>query len=68
MVEPRLAGWRDALGDVAGAEPTLAGSGSTWFVEVAPDGSSEDPFWLTLGDERARLIRAHTVPAGWDGS
>jgi 4-diphosphocytidyl-2-C-methyl-D-erythritol kinase len=68
VVEPRLAGWRDALGDVAGAEPTLAGSGSTWFVEVAPDGSSEDPFWLTLGDERARLIRAHTVPAGWDGS
>jgi hypothetical protein len=53
---------------VAGDEPTLAGSGSTWFVEVAPDGSGEDPFWLTLGDERARLIRAHTVPAGWDGS
>jgi 4-diphosphocytidyl-2-C-methyl-D-erythritol kinase len=67
-VEPRLALWRDALRAVAGGEPTLAGSGSTWFVEVAPDGSVEDPFWLTLGDERARLIRAHTVPAGWDGS
>ena len=24
--------------------------------------------WLTQGDERARLVRAHTVPAGWDGS
>ena len=67
-VEPRLALWRDALREVAGGEPTLAGSGSTWFVEVAPDGSHEDPSWLTLGDERARLIRAHTVPEGWDGS
>ncbi len=38
-VEPRLALWRDALREVAGGEPTLAGSGSTWFVEVAPDGS-----------------------------
>jgi 4-diphosphocytidyl-2-C-methyl-D-erythritol kinase len=67
-VEPRLALWRDALRAVAGGEPTLAGSGSTWFVEVAPDGSDEEPSWLTLGDERARLIRAHTVPPGWDGS
>jgi 4-diphosphocytidyl-2-C-methyl-D-erythritol kinase len=32
-VEPRLATWRDRLGDVAGARPRLAGSGSTWFVE-----------------------------------
>ena len=67
-VEPRLALWRDALGAVAGGEPTLAGSGSTWFIEVEADGSGEDPSWLTLGDERARLIRAHTVPAGWNGS
>jgi 4-diphosphocytidyl-2-C-methyl-D-erythritol kinase len=68
-VEPRLARWRDALRDVAVGEPELAGSGSTWFVEVAPtDGPHEDPFWLTLGDERARLIRARTVPAGWEGS
>jgi 4-diphosphocytidyl-2-C-methyl-D-erythritol kinase len=68
-VEPRLALWRDALGEVAGGQPTLAGSGSTWFVEVAPsDGSHEDPSWLTQGDERARLVRVHTVPEGWDGS
>jgi 4-diphosphocytidyl-2-C-methyl-D-erythritol kinase len=68
-VEPRLAQWGDALRQVAGEQPTLAGSGSTWFVEVAPsDGSHEDPLWLTQGDERARLIRAHTVPQGWDGS
>lgn len=32
-VEPELARWRDALGDATGRTPTLAGSGSTWFVE-----------------------------------
>jgi 4-diphosphocytidyl-2-C-methyl-D-erythritol kinase len=32
-VEPRLAASRDALGDATGAQPQLAGSGSTWFVE-----------------------------------
>jgi 4-diphosphocytidyl-2-C-methyl-D-erythritol kinase len=34
-VEPRLAEWRDKLGDATGQTPTLAGSGSTWFVEGA---------------------------------
>ena len=34
-VEPRLAVWRDRLGDATGATPVLAGSGSTWFVEGA---------------------------------
>jgi 4-diphosphocytidyl-2-C-methyl-D-erythritol kinase len=34
-VEPRLAAWRDRLGDATGVEPVLAGSGSTWFVEGA---------------------------------
>jgi 4-diphosphocytidyl-2-C-methyl-D-erythritol kinase len=74
-VEPRLAGWRDALRHVAGVEPALAGSGSTWFAEIAQAaevaqsaGASELPGWLTRGDERARLIAAHTVPAGWDRS
>jgi len=32
-VEPRLAAWRDGLGDATGQQPRLAGSGSTWFVE-----------------------------------
>jgi len=37
-VEPRLAEWRDRLGDATGRHPVLAGSGSTWFVEGAfPD-------------------------------
>jgi 4-diphosphocytidyl-2-C-methyl-D-erythritol kinase len=34
-VEPRLARWRDHLGDATGQRPRLAGSGSTWFVEGA---------------------------------
>ena len=32
-VEPRLAEWRDRLGEATGQQPHLAGSGSTWFVE-----------------------------------
>ena len=30
--DPRLAEWRDRLGDATGYTPLLAGSGSTWFV------------------------------------
>jgi 4-diphosphocytidyl-2-C-methyl-D-erythritol kinase len=37
-VEPRLASWRDRLGDATGQQPHLAGSGSTWFVEGAYPG------------------------------
>ncbi len=37
-VEPRLAHWRDALGDATGETPVLAGSGSTWFVPGAHPG------------------------------
>ena len=37
-VEPRLAQWRDRIGDACGVTPVLAGSGSTWFVAGAhPD-------------------------------
>jgi 4-diphosphocytidyl-2-C-methyl-D-erythritol kinase len=32
-VEPQLQTWRDRLAAVTGAEPVLAGSGATWFVE-----------------------------------
>ena len=32
-VEPRLAEWRDRLGEASGRTPSLAGSGATWFVE-----------------------------------
>jgi 4-diphosphocytidyl-2-C-methyl-D-erythritol kinase len=34
-VEPRLAEFRDRLGEATGLVPRLAGSGSTWFVEGA---------------------------------
>jgi 4-diphosphocytidyl-2-C-methyl-D-erythritol kinase len=37
-VEPRLARYRDELGDATGLVPRLAGSGSTWFVEGAHPG------------------------------
>jgi 4-diphosphocytidyl-2-C-methyl-D-erythritol kinase len=50
-VEPRLARFRDALGDATGRTPVLAGSGSTWFV------AGEFP-----GEGR---IVAHTIPAYW---
>ena len=37
-VEPRLAEWRERLGEATGVTPALAGSGSTWFVPGAyPD-------------------------------
>jgi 4-diphosphocytidyl-2-C-methyl-D-erythritol kinase len=36
--EPRLAAWRDRLGELTGQVPQLAGSGATWFVEGAFEG------------------------------
>jgi 4-diphosphocytidyl-2-C-methyl-D-erythritol kinase len=76
VVEPRLAAWRDALGDWAGTAPVLAGSGSTWFVEADSGVGSGDggdgngagvPEELRVGAEKGRLVRARTVPAGWEG-
>lgn len=52
-VEPALAGWRDRLGDATGRTPSLAGSGSTWFVE------GDFP-----GEER---VVVRTLPASGDG-
>lgn len=37
-VEPRLATWRDILADATGEQPSLAGSGSTWWVPGAHPG------------------------------
>ena len=36
-VEPRLAAWRDRIGELSGLTPVLAGSGATWFVEGGRD-------------------------------
>jgi 4-diphosphocytidyl-2-C-methyl-D-erythritol kinase len=66
-VEPRLAAWRDALGEWAGTDPVLAGSGSTWFVEGAPEVPADAPAQLRVGNETGQLVRARTVPAGWEG-
>lgn len=52
-VAPELARWRDRLGEATGQTPTLAGSGSTWFVE------GEHP-----GDGR---VVVRTLPASGDG-
>jgi 4-diphosphocytidyl-2-C-methyl-D-erythritol kinase len=71
VVEPRLAAWRDALGDWAGTEPVLAGSGSTWFVQaddVSGAGATTGwPHELRVGSEAGLLVQARTVPAGWEG-
>ena len=62
-VEPRLASWRDVLGEVTGRRPRLAGSGSTWFVdgrldEVGLSGRTV----LALGRQRAALVEVSTIP------
>jgi 4-diphosphocytidyl-2-C-methyl-D-erythritol kinase len=68
VTEPRLARWRDALGDLVGDEPCLAGSGSTWFVEGGPaEAGTADAPELRLKGETARLVRVRTVPADWGG-
>ena len=67
VVEPRLAAWREALGELTGREPVLAGSGSTWFVEADEAGGAETQGELRVGAEVAQLVRARTVPAGWEG-
>lgn len=67
-VEPGLARWRDAFGALVGAEPRLAGSGSTWFVALDRGASGlPDTPELRVGGETGRLVRVHTVPAGWEG-
>lgn len=54
-VEPRLAAFRDALGEATGETPVLAGSGSTWFVPGAHPGR---------GRVVARTVPAQPFPAG----
>ncbi len=50
-VEPRLARWRDDLGEATGCTPVLAGSGSTWFVHGGYPGPGRQV--------------VHMVPTGW---
>jgi 4-diphosphocytidyl-2-C-methyl-D-erythritol kinase len=73
VVEPRLAEWRDALAEHSGEAPILAGSGSTWFVELDPEAPEEaeapDPKArpITVGKAEGQLISVFTVPTGWAG-
>jgi 4-diphosphocytidyl-2-C-methyl-D-erythritol kinase len=36
VVEPRLVHFRELLAEASGLQPSLAGSGATWFVECEP--------------------------------
>ena len=75
-VEPRLARWRDALGDLGGSEPVLAGQRLDVVrrdSRQGPGRSAQATAWrpaqheVRVGTETARLVRARTVPAGWEG-
>jgi 4-diphosphocytidyl-2C-methyl-D-erythritol kinase len=67
-VEPRLAAWREALAELSGQTPVLAGSGSTWFVEDAPaEAGTRSMPTLAVEEEWATLVRVATVPSGWSG-
>ena len=55
-VEPRLAAWRDRIGELAGVAPILAGSGSTWFVPGERDNALD-----TLRSEGAAVVVARTA-------
>jgi 4-diphosphocytidyl-2-C-methyl-D-erythritol kinase len=56
-VEPRLARWRDRIGELCGQVPRLAGSGATWFVE----GRRDDALGA-LGGEGATVLVSRTAP------
>ena len=58
LVEPRLARWRDAIGDRLGGPPVLAGSGATWFVE----GEHQDALGELVG-EGAEVLVTRALPA-----
>ncbi|HUO49776.1 MAG TPA: hypothetical protein VMU09_13180, partial [Acidimicrobiales bacterium] len=65
-VQPRLAAWRDALGELTGRRPRLAGSGATWFVEGTPgELGLEGRTHLGLEGDAAlgRLLAVRTTPA-----
>ncbi|MEZ5226886.1 MAG: 4-(cytidine 5'-diphospho)-2-C-methyl-D-erythritol kinase [Acidimicrobiales bacterium] len=50
-VAPELAQWRDQFAEATGQRPTLAGSGSSWFVTGAFEGPGH------------RIVK--TTPVGW---
>ncbi len=55
-VEPRLALWRDRIGELTGVAPTLAGSGATWFVR-----GKRDDALASLRDEGVTIVVARST-------
>lgn len=55
VVEPRLAWWRDRIGELTGVTPVLAGSGATWMVH-----GEHDDALAALHDEGARVVTTRT--------
>ncbi|MEM8619453.1 MAG: 4-(cytidine 5'-diphospho)-2-C-methyl-D-erythritol kinase [Actinomycetota bacterium] len=58
LVEPRLTAWKAQITELAGVQPTLAGSGATWFVE-----GDREKALAELVDEGASVLVASTVDA-----
>lgn len=58
LVEPRLAWWRDGIGNATGETPLLAGSGATWFVE-----GEHDNALAALSNEGAKVVVVRTTPS-----
>jgi 4-diphosphocytidyl-2-C-methyl-D-erythritol kinase len=56
LVEPRLATWRDRIGELSGQTPRLAGSGSSWFVEGKRDDALD-----ALSGEGATVVVCRTA-------
>ena len=63
VVEPRLATWKARIAELAGVQPTLAGSGATWFIEGEREKALAD-----LVDEGASVLVTSTVDAATVGS
>ncbi len=66
-VEPRLSWWRDLISTVAGERPCLAGSGGTWYLELAPAGGAGAGGRDLAGPcgqstQRALVLAAASVP------
>jgi 4-diphosphocytidyl-2-C-methyl-D-erythritol kinase len=66
-VEPRLAAWRDRLGEATGVTPQLAGSGATWFVAGAYPGDGRVVVRVARptapSPERGAGLNAPTAPS-----
>lgn len=60
-VAPELAAWRDALAEVTGSRPVLAGSGAAWFVETDAQSARVVGDRLVVDGRRGSLLVVHTA-------